>query len=95
VLPLEQVRKVASQSPPHTTEYCLARAVECDLKAEQCVHPDSKAIFLDLAKRWRDLARDSHDGTSLNPVGQSGVRPSTGSTPVPGAVGQEIRRETR
>jgi hypothetical protein len=54
----------------------LARAVECDQKAEQTVYSKNKGIFLDLAKRWRDLAQESQDGTSLNPTGRSGIRPS-------------------
>ena len=69
MLPLEQVRKVAAQSSPHTAEYCLARAVECDEKAERCKDQKNKTIFFDLARRWRSLARESQDGASLNPVG--------------------------
>jgi hypothetical protein len=69
---------VATQSSPHTAEYCLYRAVECDQSAEQCIDPQNKAIFLDLAKRWRTLALESPDGASLNPKGKARASISTG-----------------
>jgi hypothetical protein len=66
---------VDTQSAPHTAEYCLARAFECDQKAEQTMDPKNKAIFFDLANRWRTLAQESKDGTSLKPIGgRSGAR---------------------
>jgi hypothetical protein len=76
VLLLEQVRKVANQSAPHTAEYCLYRAVECDQKAEECANPKNKQIFFDLAIRWRELAQQSGDGKSLNPIGKPRTRAS-------------------
>jgi hypothetical protein len=74
-LPLEQERKVATQASPHTTEYSLTRAAECDQKAEEAIDPKNRAIFLDLAIRWRNLALESKDGASLASIGQA--RPST------------------
>jgi hypothetical protein len=77
-LPLEQVRKVATQSSPHTAEYCLKRAAECDQHAEDCIAPQNKAIFLDLAKRWRTLAQERQDGASLKPIDKPRASMSTG-----------------
>jgi hypothetical protein len=58
-----------------TPEYCLERAVECARMAEQSAFQENKAIFLDLAERWRALAHD-RGKTSFNPIGQSATRPS-------------------
>ena len=65
---------MATRSSPHTIEYCLARAAECDQKAKEAVDPKNRAVFLDLATRWRTLALESKDGASLDPIGKA--RPS-------------------
>jgi hypothetical protein len=44
---------------PHTAEYCLARAVRCEELAAKTTFEANKAIFLDMAKRWRSLAEES------------------------------------
>ena len=41
---------------PHTSEYYLARAVQCERLAKQTSMQVTKGIYLDLAKRWRALA---------------------------------------
>ena len=78
VLLLEQVRKVATQSSPHTPEYCLDRAAECDQHAQECIDPQNKAVFLDLDKRWRTLAQERQAGASLNPIDKPRASMSTG-----------------
>jgi hypothetical protein len=40
-------------------EHCLARAAECELKAEQAETVDTKAIYLHLVRRWRALAANA------------------------------------
>jgi hypothetical protein len=44
---------------PHTVEYCLARAVQCEELASNTKFAANKAILLDMAKRWRSLAAES------------------------------------
>jgi hypothetical protein len=50
---------VAIDETLHTTEYCLARAVQCEEMAEKTEFAPSKAIFLDMAKRWRASSAES------------------------------------
>lgn len=50
---------MADGKSPHTPEYCLARAVQCEELAQQTKIPATKATFLDIAKRWRTLAAES------------------------------------
>jgi hypothetical protein len=65
---------VVTQSASHTAEHCLDQAAECYEKAAQCNDPNNKAIFLDLAKQWRKLARFSQARTPFNPVGETRPR---------------------
>jgi hypothetical protein len=66
---------MASGNNPHTKEYCLARAAECERMAEETRYPASKAIFLDQARRWYRLAMES-ETSALEPVGKAALRPS-------------------
>ena len=50
---------VAIDETLYTTEYCLARAVQCEEMAEKTEFAPSKAIFLDMAKRWRASSAES------------------------------------
>lgn len=43
---------------PHTSEYCLARAVQCEEMAEQTTLSPNKTILLDIAKHSRALAAE-------------------------------------
>ena len=54
---------MASNPHPHPPEYCIARAEECERLAEQAVSPENKAIFLDLAQRWRKIAGEAESGS--------------------------------
>jgi len=49
---------VPDEKSPHASEYCLARAVQCEELAEQTSFAANKAILLDIAKRWRALAAE-------------------------------------
>jgi len=55
---------------PHPPEYCIDRALECERSAEAAVDAGNKAIFIDLARRWRMLAADADD-ESFALVGKS------------------------
>jgi hypothetical protein len=66
--------KVAQDTEPHGYEYCLSRAIECEQSAKEAGDARNKAIFLDLATRWRALAEDSKSGSSRS-VGR-GEQPS-------------------
>ena len=48
--------------------YCLERAAECGRLASLTCIPDSKAILLDLAERWRAMVAES-GGNGFRPVG--------------------------
>jgi hypothetical protein len=43
--------------PPYTNDYCLERAAECERLAEEVLSEQDRKILLDLAKRWRALAK--------------------------------------
>ncbi len=58
----------------HSAEYCLARVEESERMAAQVEDPKNKAIFLDLANRWRRLAKESK-GDGLKPIGEDRTRP--------------------
>ncbi|MFZ2006386.1 MAG: hypothetical protein WAV02_14985 [Stellaceae bacterium] len=51
-----------------SAEYCRERAEDSELMAAQAKDPQNKAIFNDLANRWRRLAQESK-GDALKPVG--------------------------
>jgi hypothetical protein len=59
---------LASKTPPHTPEHCIARAEECERMAEAAINAENKAIFLDLAQRWRKLAGEA-ESESFTPAG--------------------------
>ena len=61
---------MAYEKSPLSTEYCLARAVQCEDMVEQTAIAASKAIFLDNAKRWRALATEIEE-LSFRRVGQA------------------------
>ena len=42
-------------------EYCRQRAIECDRMAAQAVDQSNKQRHLDLAERWRELARQAEE----------------------------------
>jgi hypothetical protein len=52
-----------------STDYCLARAEESERMAAEATDEKNKAIFLDLANRWRLLAEEG-DSDALKPVGE-------------------------
>ena len=52
-LPLE---RVGVRALPLSAKECLERAESCEAFAETALNSESRAIFLDLAKRWRILA---------------------------------------
>ena len=54
--------------------YCLERAAECGRLASLTCIPDSKAILLDLAERWRAIVAES-GGDGFRPVGLALHRP--------------------
>jgi hypothetical protein len=60
---------------PHSSEYCLYRAIECEQNAEKAADAKNRAIYLDLASRWRLLATESGD-MSFVPVGGKAARAS-------------------
>ena len=64
---------------PHGSEYCLYRAIECERNAEQAVDAENRAIFLDLASRWRLLASETGE-PSFQPVGGKTARASPAVT---------------
>lgn len=51
-----------------SAEYCWARAEDSELMAVKAKDPQNKAIFYDLATRWRRLAEESK-GDALMPIG--------------------------
>jgi hypothetical protein len=67
--------KMVERPSPHNSEYCLSRAIECEQNAKQTVNAKNKAIFLDLAIRWRLLARESGE-LSFEPIGGKAARAS-------------------
>ena len=66
---------VPDEKSPHTSEYCLARAVQCEELAEQTAFVGNKAILLNIAKRWRALAAES-ERASFQRVGRAIGSPS-------------------
>jgi hypothetical protein len=67
---------VAEKETPHTSEYCLARAVQCEKMAETVFLPSNKAVLLDIAKRWRALAAESGQVSLRHRVGRRIGSPS-------------------
>jgi hypothetical protein len=63
------------EKSPHTSEYFLARAVQCEELATQTAFAENNAILLGLAKRWRALAAES-ERTSFRPVSRAIGSPS-------------------
>ena len=61
---------MAEEKSPHTSEYSLARAVQCEEMAEKSAFPANKAILLDIAKRWRAFAAQSEQ-PSFQRVGRA------------------------
>lgn len=51
-----------------SAEYCRARVEESERMAAKAQDPRNKAIFYDLANRWRRLAEESKTD-ALKPVG--------------------------
>jgi hypothetical protein len=41
--------------------YCLEEAVECDRAAQRAPDRELKAMYLDLAKQWRDMAHQADE----------------------------------
>jgi hypothetical protein len=66
---------VADEKSPLSSETCLARAAQCEEMAEQTAIPVSKAILLDIAKRWRALATETEQ-PSFRRVGRAIGSPS-------------------
>lgn len=64
-----------------SAEYCWARVEESERMAAEAIDPKRKAVFEELASRWRRLAEESKGG-ALKPVGG---RPPRGVT-APGRV---------
>jgi hypothetical protein len=56
-----------------SADYCWARVEESERMAAKAQDPQNKAIFSDLANRWRRLAAESKSD-ALKPVGESRVR---------------------
>jgi len=42
---------------PNRAEYCLQQAAECDKKAKTASNRKAKEVYWDLAKQWRELAK--------------------------------------
>lgn len=61
---------------PHTSEYCLARAQQCEEQAEKTRSDANKALLLELAKRWRALAVESEQASFHHRIGRRIGRPS-------------------
>ena len=51
-----------------SAEYCWTRAEDSERLAAEAKDPLNKAIFSDLASRWRRLAEESK-GDALKPIG--------------------------
>jgi hypothetical protein len=66
---------VAEEKSLFSSEYCFGRAMQCEEMAEQTAIPASKAILLDLAKRWRALAAETEQ-PSFRRVGRALGSPS-------------------
>jgi hypothetical protein len=66
---------VADEKLSLSFEYCLARAVQCEEMAEKTTIPATKAIFFDVAKRWRTLAAETEQ-PSFHSVGRALGSPS-------------------
>jgi hypothetical protein len=60
---------MTQQAVPDSVEYCLARAEESERMAAEAVDEKNKAIYRDLASRWRQLATEG-ETDALKPVGQ-------------------------
>jgi hypothetical protein len=56
-----------------SAEYCRARVEDSERMAAEATDPRNKAIFQELANRWRRLAEES-DGAAFKPVGESRSR---------------------
>lgn len=56
-----------------SAEYCWARVKESERMAEEVRDPRNKAIFRELAKRWRRLAEESN-GVGFKPLGDNRPR---------------------
>jgi hypothetical protein len=61
---------VAENRFSHNAQYCLARAVQCEELAAKTPWSASREVFLDMAKRWRELAAESEQ-PSFRPVGEA------------------------
>lgn len=57
------------EAVPDLVEYCLARAEESERMAAEAADEKNKAIFHDLANRWRRLATEGKTD-ALKPVGE-------------------------
>jgi len=56
-----------------STDYCWARVEESERMAAKACDPQNKAIFFDLAARWRRLAEESKSD-AFKPIGDSRIR---------------------
>jgi hypothetical protein len=56
-----------------SADYCRARVEESERMAAKAKDPQNKAIFDDLANRWRRLAEESKSD-ALKPIGDSRTR---------------------
>jgi hypothetical protein len=61
-------RGMASGGPFQTPAQCIARAVECERRAKTAIGAENKALFLELAQRWRKQE-------TYTPIGHRKVSP--------------------
>jgi hypothetical protein len=60
-----------------SAEYCWARVEESERMAAEAIDPKRKALFEELATRWRRLGEESKSGA----LKRVGGRPPKGLTP--------------
>ena len=53
------VRKLRDESPRMTIQEYLEKAAHCDRMAADAKHLDVKLTYADLARQWRDIARQA------------------------------------
>lgn len=46
-----------TNSPSLDVKFCLGRAAQCELFAEQLSNEDDRESMLEIARRWRQLAK--------------------------------------
>jgi hypothetical protein len=58
----ERITLKTNDSSPHTADYYLERAAECERLADETITQENRRVLLELAARWRGLAAEA-DGS--------------------------------